>query len=298
MNFMEEPQVVYAEPDFAVVLKPAGWLTHPARRAENGTQNTEHRAQSTEHGTRNTEHRAQSTEHGTQNTEHGARLPAGRQGAGSAEHRTQSKNGGEISGEVNKEPTLTAWLTRKYPEVKTVGDDPAWRPGIVHRLDRDTAGLLIIPRSQASFEYFKDLFQRRQITKTYFAVVRGIAPARGVIDRPIGVTGTVKRSVRAEKFVKPAVTRYRLLASLVVSGEPASLLEVRPETGRTHQIRVHLAAIAHPVVGDKLYGRRKKSPLTSAKLLLFAAGLEFVSPHGRKLRIEAAPPDFFPKAEF
>jgi len=196
------------------------------------------------------------------------------------------------------EPVLTSWLLRRYPELKKVGDDPENRPGIVHRLDRDTSGIMIIPRNQKYFEYLKDLFKNRQIQKTYIALVFGkLSNLTGIINKPIGIkTGTTKHSVVATKMVKEAVTEYMVLKILRDSrGELFSLIEVYPKTGRTHQIRVHFASIGHSLAGDKMYGR-KNQPDWAIRLMLHAQSLEFMSEiTGSRLKIEALPPEDFEK---
>jgi 23S rRNA pseudouridine1911/1915/1917 synthase len=194
------------------------------------------------------------------------------------------------------EPTLAGWLLKKYPEIRNVGDAPALRPGIVHRLDKDTSGVMVVARTKEAFDYLKALFQKHAVRKTYLAIVQG-APrkAEGVIDRPIGIrNGTLKRSVRSSRMQKEAVTAYRVLKTWSAPGADGrdstfSLLEVRPETGRTHQIRVHLASVGHSVVGDPLYGPRKQPPWAD-RLMLHAAALEFALPNGTKLRLEAECP--------
>ncbi len=205
---------------------------------------------------------------------------------------------------ANPESTLVDWLLERYPEIKTVGDDPATRPGIVHRLDKDTSGVMLVARNQKTFEYLKSLFQKHEIVKTYLAVVWGeLKEKSGVIDAPIGIrNGTTKRSVRSVKMAKEAVTEYRVIGRWEMGdGRWMSLLEVKPKTGRTHQIRVHLASIGHPVVGDVLYGRREqgvgrrekgiKSP--ASRLMLHASSIEFTAPDGKRMRIEAEPPEEF-----
>jgi 23S rRNA pseudouridine1911/1915/1917 synthase len=188
------------------------------------------------------------------------------------------------------EPTLVGWLLKKYPQVKNVGDDPALRPGIVHRLDKDTSGVMLVAKTQAYFEYLKSLFQKHEVQKTYYAVVYGVPKNKtGTIDAPIGIkNGTLKRSVRSKKMVKEAVTEYKVLKTW---GADASLLEVHPLTGRTHQIRVHLASIGHPIVGDKLYAGKRLA--FASRLMLHAAEVEFAPRPGTHLRIEAALPRAF-----
>jgi 23S rRNA pseudouridine1911/1915/1917 synthase len=206
-----------------------------------------------------------------------------------------------IKHEARKEPTLVGWLIEHYPEIKTVGDDPTLRPGIVHRLDKDASGIMLIARTGESFEYLKSLFGTRQIHKTYRALVFGAVKGKaGVIEKPIGIkNGTLKRSVRSEKMAKEAITEYRVIRhgawGMEYEGGKASefsLLEVVPKTGRTHQIRVHLASIGHPIVGDKLYGP-KRQPEWAKRLMLHALSLEFTTVDGRRTKLEAEMPEEF-----
>jgi 23S rRNA pseudouridine1911/1915/1917 synthase len=192
-----------------------------------------------------------------------------------------------------KEPALTDWLLLNYPEVAKVGDDPEWRPGIVHRLDRATSGVLLVPRNQKYFEYLKSLFQKSEIKKTYLALVFGDLHAkRGEIRKPIGIGKGLKRSIRSEKMVKDAVTEYEVMEFKKIEGKMFTLLKVFPKTGRTHQIRVHLSSIHHPVVGDALYGP-KREPGWAKRLMLHALSLEWTSEDGKRMRVEADPPPEF-----
>jgi len=202
---------------------------------------------------------------------------------------------------ANKEtaPTLVDWLVEHYPEVKTVGDDPATRPGIVHRLDKETSGVMIVPRNQKTFEHLKTLFQKHEIKKIYLALVAGVPKNKeGVIDAPIGIkNGTLKRSVHATRMVKPAVTEYSVTKEVHKNGETYALLNVKPATGRTHQIRVHLASIGHPIAGDTMYGK-KKQPAFAKRLMLHALSLTFSDGRGRRFEFDANPPgDFNDAAE-
>jgi len=193
------------------------------------------------------------------------------------------------------QPTLVDWLLEHYPEVKTVGDDPATRPGIVHRLDKDTSGIMVVPKNQKTFEHLKALFQKHEVKKTYLALVVGTPKNKtGVIDAPIGIkNGTLKRSVNATKMVKPAVTEYKVLEEFRKNdGEMYSLLEVSPRTGRTHQIRVHLASIGHPIVGDKLYGKHAQ-PAFAHRLMLHAKSLVFSDDGGNRFAFDVEPPNGF-----
>ena len=206
-----------------------------------------------------------------------------------------------VLGKSSAAPTLADALLKKYPEIENVGDDPALRPGIVHRLDKDTSGVMVVARNQKSFEYLKALFQGRDIKKKYLAIVSGVPKEKeGTIDRAIGiVTGSTKRSVRSEKMAKPAITEYKVLKTVVApdgQGRESSfsLLAVSPKTGRTHQIRVHLKSIGHPIVGDPLYGPKKQPPWAT-RLMLHAASIEFSGPAGDRMRFDAEEPEEFKK---
>lgn len=197
----------------------------------------------------------------------------------------------------SKEKTLVDWLLKRYPEVKKVGDLPAGRqvqarPGIVHRLDRDTSGIILIARNQKSFEYLKNLFQIRAIKKTYRALVYGrVMLKKGIIEKEIKIkSGTTKRTVFRGRSEKAAVTEYKVLKHF----DNFSWLEVQPLTGRTHQIRVHLASIGHPVVGDKLYGHKKPKGIRLLNIdrqMLHAYSLEFSPSPGKRLKLAANLPE-------
>lgn len=195
---------------------------------------------------------------------------------------------------ASHESTVASWLLKNYPEVATVGDNPENRAGIVHRLDRDTSGVMIIPRTQETFLFFKNLFQTKTVHKTYMALVYGVPKgARGTIDKPIGLkSGTVKRTVHVKnaKMVKDAVTDYEVIKSFEIGDTQVSLLRISPRTGRTHQIRVHMASINCPVVGDALYGP-KKQPIHISRQFLHADSIEFPTPRGNRLTISADMPD-------
>jgi len=192
----------------------------------------------------------------------------------------------------NNEYNLVDWLIKKYPEIKNVGDEPVLRPGIVHRLDKDTSGIMLVARNQNSFNYFKNLFQKHLIKKTYLALVWGKPKEdKGIINKPIGLkSGTTKRSVYSFKMQKQAITEYKVLKSFKdEKGNLFSLLEIFPKTGRTHQIRVHFKSIGCPVCGDKLYGRRNDG---FKRLMLHALSLEF-SINNSKIKIESEIPKEF-----
>ncbi|MBU4348281.1 RNA pseudouridine synthase [Patescibacteria group bacterium] len=176
-----------------------------------------------------------------------------------------------------EEKTLVDWLVKNYPELKKIGEDTVNRPGIVHRLDRETSGIILVPRTQEAFEYFKKLFQKHLINKTYLALVFGKAEnKKGIINKPIGLkSGTTRHTVRPSKMMKEAITEYEVVKYLHIKGEDLTLIKASPKTGRTHQIRVHLASIRLPIVGDKMYGR-KRNPFPEIKRqFLHAQTIEF-----------------------
>lgn len=192
------------------------------------------------------------------------------------------------------EPTLADWVLEHYPGTKDVGEPlvrdgvTILRPGIVHRLDRDTSGVLVIAKDQKTFGHLKRQFQEREVTKVYHAFVYGdVKKDEGVIDRPIGKSKkdfrqwSAQRGARGE--MREAITEYRVLGR----GGGASYLEVRPATGRTHQIRVHLKAIHHPVVCDPLYAPKQPALLGLSRLALHASSLTFTLPSGKALTVEA-----------
>jgi 23S rRNA pseudouridine1911/1915/1917 synthase len=179
--------------------------------------------------------------------------------------------------------TLAHGLLARYPEIASVGDPT--RPGIVHRLDRDTSGLLVVARSTDAYTALVRALAAREVERAYLALVWGRLDApRGVIDAPIGRSQSHRTRMAVRDTGKEARTAYEVKEELE---RPAtSLLECRLESGRTHQIRVHLAAIKHPVVGDAAYGGRRQS-IELARPFLHATRLAFTHPvTGEQLRFE------------
>jgi 23S rRNA pseudouridine1911/1915/1917 synthase len=147
-------------------------------------------------------------------------------------------------------------LLDRFPEIAGVGD-PA-RPGIVHRLDRDTSGLLVVARTQRAYDGLVGALARRAIERVYVALVWGALDApRGVIDAPIARSQTRRTRMAVRDQGREARTGFEVREEF--TSPTVSLLECRLETGRTHQIRVHLSAIGHPVVGDGAYGGARSS---------------------------------------
>jgi len=200
--------------------------------------------------------------------------------AGLSVHKTHAQDPNE---------TLADILLAQRPYLKEVGED-SLRPGIVHRLDKATSGAMVIAKDQESFDALKQQFQERSVKKEYMALVRG-NPKNGFgsIDLPLGKVGTRQTTQingKRELKVREAHTDYQVEKRY----EDYALLRVRPLTGRTHQIRVHLKAIGHPVVGDTEYGPRSPLPSGLDRMFLHAERLEITSPEGPRLTLEAALP--------
>ena len=193
-------------------------------------------------------------------------------------------------------PSLAAWLIKKYPFLKTVGEDKL-RPGIVHRLDKNTSGVLIIAKNNPTFFYLKNLFKQRQIHKIYFALVKGkVQGDKGVINSALihSRKGVFRRRIVNQKDIMNNKTGKSALTNFVVEQryQGYTLLKVSPQTGRTHQIRVHLASIGHPVIGDLIYGDKNDNlSRTLGRYFLHAQKISFVTPKGLFLEVESPLPE-------
>lgn len=183
-------------------------------------------------------------------------------------------------GAFNPEATVASWLRDKLSTGMN-GD----RAGIVHRLDRATSGVLIAAKNQEALSWLQKQFSQRKTKKTYYAVVRGTMPHdHAMIDMPIERNPKKPQTFRAGLDGKSALTEYWVHAT----DRKHSLLELRPQTGRTHQLRVHLSAIGHPIVGDTLYGGE-----TADRLYLHAEQLEITLPNRERRVFEVPlPPEF------
>lgn len=215
------------------------------------------------------------------------------------------------SGGKTTEWTVADWLIEKYPEISGVGETGFFtggerisRPGIVHRLDRETSGVLVVAKDQETFLALKKEFQEHRIRKIYRAFVYGaMKEDTGAIDRPIGRSRSDPTKWSAEYGAKgrggsggelrQAITEYKVLER----GEDATYLEAYPKTGRTHQIRVHLKSIGHPVACDTLYAPNRPRILGFSRLALHAFSIEVSLPEMGTLRFEADLPEDFQKAE-
>jgi len=188
-------------------------------------------------------------------------------------------------GAGNLAGTLVNGLLARYPEIAAVGQ--AARPGIVHRLDGGTSGLMVVARTESAYEALVDALSARDITRQYRALSWGeVVGLDGLIDAPLGRSTRERTKMAVVADGREARTRYEVVDRFTGPAK-LTLLECTLETGRTHQIRVHLAAIGHPVVGDTRYGRARPAlrcdrPFLHAERLAFAhpvsgAALEFTS---------------------
>ncbi len=184
--------------------------------------------------------------------------------------------------------TLVNGLLAQFPDIAGVGDP--YRPGIVHRLDRDTSGLLVVARSPRAYDALVTELANRAVERSYVALVWGhLASRRGVIDAPIGRSAARRTRMAVRDAGKPARTEYAVREEF--DRPVCTLLDCHLETGRTHQIRVHLAAIGHPVVGDGTYGGARE-PLVLDRPFLHAASLAFDHPvTGKRLQFEEPLPN-------
>lgn len=187
--------------------------------------------------------------------------------------------------------TLANGLIARWPAMATVGESPD-RPGIMHRLDKDASGLMVVAKTKKAYDSLKRQFQKHTVHKEYAVLVNGAPPAdEGVVNLMIGrKKGSGKMAARAvpREGDREAVTHYHVDERL----PKATLLTVRTETGRTHQIRAHMHALGCTVVGDPLYGTDKTKLVTAPRLFLHAKKLGFSHPSTRrKLEFESPLPD-------
>ena len=208
-----------------------------------------------------------------------------------------------------KEKTLCDWVMDNYPEMENVGEPMEIRqkteeikiikrPGIVHRLDRETSGVIVLAKNQETFDFLKEQFQERKVDKVYNAVIWGnIKTDEGVVDAPIGRSGkdfrqwSASRGARGQ--LRDAVTEYKVLARLEEGGEKFAFLEVRPKTGRTHQIRVHMKYLNNPIICDSLYAENRPKVLGFDRTALHARQISLEIPEKGKKTFEAPYPEDF-----
>jgi len=238
-------------------------------------------------------------------------------------------------GSAKKQKSIADYILKNYKKIKGVGENvfiesegkagkktiEIQKPGIVHRLDRDTTGCLIIAKTQDSFINLKNQFQTRKIKKEYTALVWGhIKNDTGIINAPIARSRqdfrkkevvSIRRGEKSTELLfrgeeRDALTRYKVLERLAVFGEKVTLVSFYPDTGRMHQIRIHSKSIGHPIVGDDLYGiKNTKTEKFSTKLfgkttphqLLHARAITLFNPNsGETIKVEAPLPKEFKKA--
>ena len=193
----------------------------------------------------------------------------------------------------HSEGTMVHAILAHCPDIQGVGG--VKRPGVVHRLDRDTSGVIIMAKNDKTHRYLQGLFKTRAIKKTYLTLVDSIpATKTGRIEAAIGRDSgnRQKMAIVPEKKGKMAISEYKVLETF----EEHALLQVKILTGRTHQIRLHMAFIECPVVGDQVYGHRNPT-LPVGRQLLHAHKLEFIPPEGSENMVFTAPiPDDFKQA--
>ncbi len=241
------------------------------------------------------------------------------------------------------EETVSDWFAKEYPESKDVGEPlltdgkEIAKPGIVHRLDKDTSGVLLLAKNQKTFEFLKAQFQNREVQKTYTALVYGhVKNDSGVIDAEIGRSKNdprLRTAMRGKRGkLREAITEYKVLERFTlhpsvpskardtspsqgrkdagappanpldvtvrempkaegVNEEKFTLLELHPRTGRTHQIRVHMKFLNHPIVCDSLYAPKNPCPEGITRLALHASSIEFKNLAGKSLQIESPLPE-------
>ncbi len=182
-------------------------------------------------------------------------------------------------GEANNEPTVATFIANKLSGLS--GN----RGGIVHRLDRATSGVIICAKNEETLKFLQKQFSERKVTKKYIEITKsGISPKQAVIDIPIGRSTSNPKLFETTASGKPAQTEYNVLNE----NSEHCLVELKPRTGRTHQLRVHLKYLGFPILGDDFYGGRP-----SKRLFLHAVSLELRLPGGEKKRFESKLPTEF-----
>jgi 23S rRNA pseudouridine1911/1915/1917 synthase len=195
--------------------------------------------------------------------------------------------------EAKEKNTLVAWLKEKYPQI----DKEKWsdkpRPGVVHRLDKDTSGLIIMAKNPEVLLRLQAIFQTHEIKKTYTALVYGKLEDGGKIETPMtrGKAGLQKVLDNVYSFskekIRPAITEYKVIKHLRFHNNDLTLIEAMPKTGRMHQIRVHLKYIGCPIIGDPLYNTKPSRTISTElginRQFLHASKLEFAHPIAKKM---------------
>ena len=186
---------------------------------------------------------------------------------------------------TGKEKTILDWAQEEYPTAE-----------LVHRLDKETSGVMLIAKNPKTHEFLKNQFQNREVKKVYNAIVSGsIKNERGVINKPIGRSPRDFRRWLAGRgargTLREAITEYKVLKRI----KDFTYLEIKPKTGRTHQIRVHMKYLNHPVVCDSLYNPGGSCPKGLSRLALHAKSIEFKNFKGKTVKAESPIPAEFKK---
>lgn len=217
----------------------------------------------------------------------------------------------------DKNYSICDWVMENYPEMKGVGEPMGEidRPGIVHRLDKETSGVMLLAKNQEAHEWLKEQFsapaienkqkagladRQNHIKKTYVAIVDGWIKKDGdIINEPIGRSPSdfrrrlSGRGARGE--MRDAITEYKVIKRFEVDGQKYTLVELMPKTGRTHQIRVHMKFLNTPVVCDSLYAPKNLCPQIFGRLMLHAKSIEFKDLSGKAMKVESPLPKEFSK---
>lgn len=188
-------------------------------------------------------------------------------------------------GVLNTEPSVASFI--KPLLAGDIADTN--RAGIVHRLDRHTSGVIICAKNKASLSYLQKQFSLRKVKKTYVAIVSGLLePPAAIIDVPIARNPRHPQTFRPDADGKASISEYSLVRSFEKDGKTYSLIEVRPKTGRTHQIRVHMAYVGHPILGDSVYAQ-----VGAEHMYLHSSSLEITIPGGERKIFKAPEPIYF-----
>ncbi len=207
-----------------------------------------------------------------------------------------------------QEYTLAHWITDNFPQLKEVGEpwvtpegERIERPGIVHRLDKETSGILVVAKTSEMFFHLKKQFQNRQVKKTYKAFVYGTFKDDFFqIDKPIGRSPKDFRRFSAQPGARGkkrnAQTSVRVIEQIGKGADGFAFVNLYPKTGRTHQLRVHLKAIHHPIVCDRLYAPKRECVFGFKRLALHAFSLKFTDLAGKEVYFESQLPYDFQNA--